>query len=648
MISLADLSAVGLRLQPAEAVAVTRDVTLRAQRGELPGIPSANVIRFSSDGTIDIEGPLAAGRSVERAARLLEAMLPGFDAPAEVRVPGALRLVLGRAVGTLDLPPYDSLDEFAEALDRFSVPDTAAAVRHVWERGTVAVCLLEGPASTPGRPDLATESASVLTISDVRRARRSTGLTLAEISERSRIPISLLRELEWGYFVNWPAGHYGRSQLIRYARAAGLDDRVVMKAVWPVLQEAVRARSASGPAPVIEGEIIDEPPFPPGSLVRIEPALPALDPRQLSRRSRLLPAFAIPALLAIGLIPAIWTWDDAEVPQATVATGPESPARERQDEPPVDKARSDVPARVPESSATEPEVAGTSAPASPPSDRLARVETIAQSDPEAPPEPAPIRTIVDASFSPAMASAGSAMFYQAPVGDHSAIMRADTDAFGAVLRVTSIVPDNARNYHVRSSGDGRMVAFDSDREGERAVYVADADGRGVRRVSGDGFAAIPNWSPDARRIAYVGAEPDQPDVWNIWVADLETGERRRVTSDDAGRPWGAAWFPGGERLAYGLDDRLIVRSLEGAMERVYRVPGGRKILKTPAVSPDGRRVVFQVEKDGAWLLDVTDSSMRKILSDPAAEEFAWSPDGRRLAYHSRNTGEWNIWQMTAR
>jgi Tol biopolymer transport system component len=193
-----------------------------------------------------------------------------------------------------------------------------------------------------------------------------------------------------------------------------------------------------------------------------------------------------------------------------------------------------------------------------------------------------------------------------------------------------------------------MVAFDSDREGERAVYVADADGRGVRRVSGDGFAAIPNWSPDARRIAYIRAEPDQPDVWNIWVADLETGERRRVTSDDAGRPWGAAWFPGGERLAYGLDDRLIVRSLDGAMERVYRVPGGRKILKTPAVSPDGRRVVFQVERDGAWLLDVTDSSMRKILSDPAAEEFAWSPDGRRLAYHSRNTGDWNIWQMTAR
>ena len=82
-----------------------------------------------------------------------------------------------------------------------------------------------------------------LTISDVRRARRSTGLTLAEISERSRIPVSLLRELEWGYFVNWPGGSYGHAQLMRYARAAGLDDEVVMSAVWPVLEDAVRIRA---------------------------------------------------------------------------------------------------------------------------------------------------------------------------------------------------------------------------------------------------------------------------------------------------------------------------------------------------------------------------------------------------------------------
>jgi Tol biopolymer transport system component len=68
-------------------------------------------------------------------------------------------------------------------------------------------------------------------------------------------------------------------------------------------------------------------------------------------------------------------------------------------------------------------------------------------------------------------------------------------------------------------------------------------------------------------------------------------------------------------------------------------------VRTPAVSPDGRRIVFQVERDGAWLLDLADGSMRKVLADPSAEDYTWSPDGRRVAYRSRRSGEWGVWLM---
>ena len=244
------------------------------------------------------------------------------------------------------------------------------------------------------------------------------------------------------------------------------------------------------------------------------------------------------------------------------------------------------------------------------------------------------------------------MFYHADAADNSAIMRADTDASGGVLRITSVVSDNARNFHARPSPDGQHIAFDSDRDGERGVYIADANGENVRRVTGPGFAAVPSWSPDGRHLAFVREErkarPDLPDVWNLWTIDLQSGETKRLTSHTYGQPWGAVWFPDGRRIAYSHEDRLVIRPIEGGREQVFRAPIKGALLRTPAVSPDGKRVVFQVRQDGAWMLDLDDGSMRKILSDRTAEEFTWSPDGSRIAYHSRRTGKWGVWIMAPR
>ena len=240
------------------------------------------------------------------------------------------------------------------------------------------------------------------------------------------------------------------------------------------------------------------------------------------------------------------------------------------------------------------------------------------------------------------------MFYHSAARGNSAILRADTDASGAVLRVTRVISDDAQNFHARPSPDGSLIAFDSDREGERAVYIADATGENVRRVTGEGFAAIPSWAPDGRRLAFIRAEPDRPRVWNVWLMDIETGGRRRLTSHSVGQPWGAAWFPDGARIAYSHEDRLIIRSLDGRSEQIYPSPKKGRLIRTPAVSPDGRRVMFQVYRDGAWLLDLSDASMVRVLADPTAEEFTWAPGGERVAYHSRKTGSWSVWVMAPR
>jgi Tol biopolymer transport system component len=252
----------------------------------------------------------------------------------------------------------------------------------------------------------------------------------------------------------------------------------------------------------------------------------------------------------------------------------------------------------------------------------------------------------DALFSPSYSSNGSAVFFHARTDEGSALKRAERGESGE-LHVATIVDDGANNYHVQLSPDGESVAFDSDREGVRGVYVARADGHDVRRVSGPGYAAVPSWSPDGRRLAFVRAEFDRRAVWNLWVLDLSTQVTTRLTNHRVGQVWSGAWFPDGRRIAYSHEDRLVVRELGSGKSTTHPSPVKGRLVRTPAVSPDGKWIVFQVQRDGAWLLDTATGFMQRVLEDPSAEEFTWSPDGRRVAFHSRRSGGWGLWTMAA-
>jgi len=629
-VSLNELAHAGVRLRPAEAAAIVSEICRQRSEGRLRGIPSAHVVRITDEGRVIAEGPVNAdGPAVARAAHLLEDLMPPIDAPPELRAPGGLRLVIARALGVLDLPPYPSLESFCAAVNRFATPDLPATARELFAAWVAARQPIAEPGAS-GRneealvpapmPLLPVRNANTgLTISDVRRARRATGLTLGDVAERSRIPAPLIRELEWGYLRNWPAGRYGRTQLVRYARAAGLDVDVVLDVAEPLLIEAIAERNreyaeaqdeAAEADPsgfvsdvVIEdrGEIIVSSAPVPAPELRESPASIDVARPASRRRARLIAALAIPAMIALALIPS--AWQPARTNREASHARPAAPSKTAAADPPALPRTVDV---------TQPLVRQTS------------------------------------TYSPAFTNTGTAVFFTERARDRSALLRAETGGDGSVLRITRVVDDRAQNFHARPSPDGLRIAFDSDRDGERAVFVADADGRHVQRISGDGFAAVPSWSPDGSQLAFVKAEPEKPQVWNLWTVNLATLRQRRLTSYPFGQPWGGSWFPDGHRLAYSHEDQLVVLDAATGTRRVYRSPVSGQLVRTPAVSPDGRRVIFQVQHDGAWMLELKDGSMRRVLDDPSAEEYTWSPDGRRVAFHSRRTGGWGVWVMSSR
>lgn len=487
-LSLAELTSAGIRLRPAEAVAIVGEICRQHTEGQLPFIPSAGVIRLGRDGTIAIEGPLRASPDdVVRAALLLNALLPDFDAPPEFRASGALRLVIARALGTLDLPRFESLEEFSAAISRFSSLDARETVRSLHRAHVEAVNAdLPVPeravAATPASPDVARET---------RPARRRS----------------------WGI-----------------------------------------AASASAAA-----------------------------------------------LLLLASFAAGWHW---------VASSSERPL--------VVEAQP-----------------GAAAAASPPVANAARpVEAIGSTP----------REIQPAAFSPAFDRSG-ALYFHEQRGNASVLKVAQTDGRGAITQLAEVVRDSALNFHVKPSPDGSRIAFDSDREGVRAVFVASADGRDARRISGTGYAAVPSWSPDGQRIAFVRAEPRASHVWNLWLSDADGANVRRLTEHAVGQTWGASWFPDGRRVAYSVETRLVILDLETGQRQTFGSPARGRLVRTPAVSPDGGRIIFQVHREGTWVLDLADERMQRVLDDPTAEEYAWAPDGRRVAFHSRRSGQWGVWLM---
>jgi TolB protein len=252
------------------------------------------------------------------------------------------------------------------------------------------------------------------------------------------------------------------------------------------------------------------------------------------------------------------------------------------------------------------------------------------------------------AFSPAFASDGTAIFFHTgrDRDARSALEVATAGSqMGHDLGIMTIVDDGARNYHAQPSPDGRFVAFDSDRDGERGIYVANRDGSQVRRVSGAGYAAVPTWSRNGEWLAYIRAEADKPSVWNVWVQPAAGGSARRLTNYRYGQTWAASWFPDDRRIAYSHEDTLVVMDLQSGETTRYQTPVKGQLVRTPAVSPDGAKIIFQVFRHGAWLLDLADGSMRCVLADPTAEEFAWSPDGGRVAFHSRRDGQWGIYVL---
>jgi hypothetical protein len=89
-----------------------------------------------------------------------------------------------------------------------------------------------------------------MTIADLRRTRMARGLSLTEISRRTRIGVGHLRKIDDGDLQGLPGGFYARAFVRAYAEAVGLDGELVVSRLADHLPAAESAAPQPGQAPL--------------------------------------------------------------------------------------------------------------------------------------------------------------------------------------------------------------------------------------------------------------------------------------------------------------------------------------------------------------------------------------------------------------
>jgi Tol biopolymer transport system component len=250
----------------------------------------------------------------------------------------------------------------------------------------------------------------------------------------------------------------------------------------------------------------------------------------------------------------------------------------------------------------------------------------------------------------------------------------------------------ALNFHPAFSPDGSQIAFISDRGGQNALWVMDANGSNVRLLFQDDESRIaePAWLPDGKHIAAVRAFPTPGRGWHrqntrVWLFPVDSNEpARELVGGKEVQYNGPSSSPQGDRIyfhtsyfsgnRYGTQIGHHVQSVaitgEDIRNEIGRPPTASALVAAevpanpsadiqPRVSPDGRWLAFArrmpgrheriaghqlVGSTGLWLRNLATgheqlllapitrdlSSAHAMYSHRVLPGFSWTPDSRAI------------------
>jgi Tol biopolymer transport system component len=211
------------------------------------------------------------------------------------------------------------------------------------------------------------------------------------------------------------------------------------------------------------------------------------------------------------------------------------------------------------------------------------------------------------------------------------------------------------------SPDGSRLTFSSDRDGIYSIYVMNADGSNVRRLTtpqSPNLDALPSWSPDGSRIAFTRFDSVDGDTrlgGDIFLVNPDGTGLTNFTNTPARAELNPTWSADGSSLAF--------EAYGGGQPRnIFRTPvaGGTAVNVTnhaaddfkPAWSrPGNSHIAFTSNRPGnnrwsIYIVDTSGNGLRQLTNATSGQDSnaAWSKDGLRLAFNRRSSGT-SAWDL---
>jgi TolB protein len=162
------------------------------------------------------------------------------------------------------------------------------------------------------------------------------------------------------------------------------------------------------------------------------------------------------------------------------------------------------------------------------------------------------------------------------------------------------------------SPDGRRIAMTLSGTGNSEIYIADTNGKNIRRLTTNrSNEASPNWSPDGRRLVYTSDAPGKPQLYQISV---NGGAPQRIPTNISSYCSEPVWNPvdpGKIAFTAAIGGNFQIAVYDAKTRSSKQITRGASSVE-PAWLSDGRHLVFTKREGGRTRLMIVDSETGKV------------------------------------